>query len=121
MDIKVNTSPSLCNNNKNFYKIETNTNVNLVNDNSGCIYILYNEVYNYYGDNVYKIGKTKDIYKRLSAYTTSYIKPCEIKFISLNCNDYSKAEMLIFNRLKKYRIINNREFFKSLFSIGSPT
>jgi len=24
---------------------------------SGYIYILYNEVYNYYGDNVFKIGK----------------------------------------------------------------
>ena len=59
---------------------------------SGYIYILYNEMYKYYGDNVFKVGKSKDVIQRMSGYTTSYIKAVEIKFISGSCLDYSIAE-----------------------------
>ena len=82
------------------------------NIKSGFIYILYNEVFNYYGENVFKIGKTNNIEHRLKAYTTSYIKPCEIKFLSSKCINYDLAESFIFELLNKYRIVNNREFFK---------
>ena len=79
--------------------------------NSGYIYILYNEMFKFYGDNVYKMGKTIDINKRLTGYTTSFIEPCEIKFLSSEVKNYSLAEQLIFKALKRYRIKNNREFF----------
>jgi hypothetical protein len=29
-------------------------------ENCGFIYILFNEMFNYYGDNVFKLGKTND-------------------------------------------------------------
>ena len=82
------------------------------NIKSGYIYILYNEVYTYYGENVFKIGKSNNIEQRLTGYTTSYIKPCEIKYLSTKCINYSLAESFIFELLNKYRIVHNREFFK---------
>ena len=78
----------------------------------GHIYIIFNEVFNYYGDNVFKLGKAMDIEKRLSGYTTSYIDNTEVKFLSELCCDYSLAELIIFDRLKSSRIKHNREFFK---------
>ena len=51
-------------------------------------------MFNYYGDDVYKIGKAKDIGKRMYGYTTSYIKPVEIKYASIKCKI-----MLIINKL----------------------
>ena len=62
----------------------------------GYIYIMYNEMFNYYGDDVYKIGKAKDIGKRMHGYTTSYIKPVEIKYASIKCSDCSLIEFLTF-------------------------
>ena len=52
----------------------------------GHVYIIYNDMYvtvryKQYGDDVYKIGKAKDITKRLNAYTTSYITPVELLFL----------------------------------------
>ena len=79
---------------------------------NGYIYILWNDMYKLYGDNVFKIGRTTDIQKRINCYTTVYIKPSEIKYISIKCDNYVLAEMLIFDFLKNNRIVNNREFFK---------
>jgi len=79
---------------------------------SGYIYILYNEVYNYYGDNVFKIGKTNNIEQRLTGYTTSYIKSCELKYLSTKCVNYSLCESVIFELISDNRIVYNREFFK---------
>ena len=84
-----------------------------MNSTNGYIYIIYNEMYNFYGDNVYKIGKSYDIYKRISGYTTSYIKPVEIIFLSEECINYTLAEGYIFNKLNEFRLVNNREFFKA--------
>ena len=78
----------------------------------GRICIIFNDVFNYYGDNVFKLGKAMDIEKRLSGYTTSYIDNTEVKFLSELCCDYSLAELIIFDRLKSYRIKQNREFFR---------
>ena len=33
--------------------------------NKGYIYIIFNEMYNFYGLNVYKVGKTQDITNNL--------------------------------------------------------
>ena len=72
---------------------------------------MYNEMFRFYGDDVYKIGKSKDIAKRMTSYTTSYVKPVEIKFLSGLCIDYHLCEKVIFDRLCTYRISPNREFF----------
>ena len=69
-------------------------------------------MYKQYGDDVYKIGKAKDITKRLNAYTTSYITPSELVFLSASCKDAQYAEQTVFAQLKKHRIVKNREFFK---------
>ena len=80
---------------------------------NGYIYVMYNEVFNHYGDNVFKIGKSRDVIQRMNGYITSYIKPIEFKFVSQLCFDYSKAEKEVFTKLDKYRIVKNREFFQS--------
>ena len=79
---------------------------------NGYIYILWNDMYKFYGDNVFKIGRTTDIQKRINCYTTAYINPSEIKYISIKCDNYVLVEMLIFVLIKNNRIVNNREFFK---------
>ena len=65
-------------------------------------------MFNYYGDNVFKLGKAMDIEKRVSGYTTSCIDNTEVKFLSELCCDYSLAELIIFDRLKSNRIKQNK-------------
>lgn len=86
---------------------------------SGNIYILFNEMYNYYNDEnddnsciIVKIGKTSNCKTRFNAYITTYIEPCKIKFLSDNVKNYTLAEKLVFKKLDKYRIKQNKEFFK---------
>jgi|694.fasta_scaffold75181_3 hypothetical protein len=79
---------------------------------SGKLYCIYNEVHKFYGDNIYKLGNSKDITKRLNGYTTYYIKPCEIKIESAIFRNKNLAENILFILLKEYRISGSREFFK---------
>ena len=78
----------------------------------GYIYIIYNRTYDIYGDNIYKLGKTKDIKKRLNGYLTSYLDKVEVKYLSKKCIDYSLAEKELFKRLRDYRINTRKEFFR---------
>ena len=78
----------------------------------GYIYILYNDAFQHYGVDVFKIGRTKDVVNRLSGYTTSYIHPCEFKYVSKICKNASQAELIIFNLLSDCRMVKDREFFK---------
>lgn len=80
--------------------------------NKGYIYIIFNEMYNFYGLNVYKVGKTQDITKRTKHFTTAYIEPVEIKFLSEEVQNYTLAEQEAFKILGKSRIKPNREFFR---------
>ena len=61
---------------------------------------------------VFKIGRAKDVINRLSGYTTSYIHPCEFKYVSKICKNASQAELIIFNLLSECRMVRDREFFK---------
>lgn len=78
----------------------------------GIIYCLFNVMFIYYGVDVYKLGKTKDIDMRLKGYITSYIEPCEIKYVSRKIRNCSLAENILFIMLQDYRISSKREFFK---------
>jgi hypothetical protein len=48
-------------------------------EKTGQIYILHNEMYNYYGENIYKIGTTKNIKTRTNSYETYYIEKCNVR------------------------------------------
>jgi hypothetical protein len=78
---------------------------------TGTIYCLYNNVYQFYGDYVYKLGCTNDIDKRLCTYTTNYIDKCEVKHKSKILKNCELAESILFYILRKHRIVENREFF----------
>ena len=81
-------------------------------NNNGYLYCLFNEMFKYYGDDVYKLGYCNNIEQRKKGYTTSYIKEIEFKYISGNIKYYEIAEHLLFKELKEYRISKDREFFK---------
>ncbi len=55
----------------------------------------------------------KDIHQRVNAYTTSDIKPIEITYFSPQRKNYTLPEMVVFQRLKQFRIVHNREFFQA--------
>ena len=79
---------------------------------AGRLYCIYNEMYDMYGEYVYKLGNSKDIECRLKNYVTSYIKPCVIKYKSEIFRDKNLAENILFEMLKESRITSSREFFK---------
>ena len=72
---------------------------------------MYNEVYDHYGDDVYKLGYAKDIKKRLVAYTTGYLNGSEIK-LKIKIHNREMAEYILFDMLEDSRLRKNREFFK---------
>ena len=78
----------------------------------GHIYILFNQVYSYYGSNIYKVGKAKDVALRVNNYTTSYLHSSEIKYISPFVKDYTLAEKYIFEHMRHNRLKPRREFFE---------
>ena len=57
----------------------------------GYLYILWNPVYESYGPNVYKLGKTQNLNKRKSGYTTPYIEGSIYKYTSSYFNDRHAA------------------------------
>ena len=77
----------------------------------GYIYCLYNEMFNFYGKNVYKLGETNNIKKRLNSYTTNYIKKSEIILLSKELPNKKLAEKILFSLLNNHRICKKREFF----------
>jgi hypothetical protein len=83
------------------------------NGTKGYLYCLHNVEYNYHGNNVYKLGKAKNINRRMNQYTTSYLYKSNIMAQSnIAFINYSFAENMLFYYLLKYRIESNREFFK---------
>ena len=80
------------------------------NINKGFIYCYSNEMFKYYGNDIYKIGKATNIKSRMLSYTTSYIKPCILNISSEECDYFDLAENIIFHDLRNKRISNNRIF-----------
>lgn len=85
---------------------------NKYNPVPGYIYCLYNEMFNYYGSDVFKLGCTENLEKRMHGYTTSYFEQSFYKVISNILCDKKMAERILFNKLKIYRMGEKREFFK---------
>jgi len=77
----------------------------------GFIYVIYNDMFGFYGNNVYKVGKTQDLTTRTRQYKTYYLKPSELRYGSQLCINSQLAERLVFMKLQDYRIKPNREFF----------
>lgn len=80
-------------------------------DCEGYIYCLYNPIFTHYGENVYKLGKTSNLEKRIHLFTTPYIEKSRYIITSIKLIDKNIAEQILFTELKDYRIQNNREFF----------
>jgi hypothetical protein len=77
----------------------------------GFIYILHNPVFNQYGLNTYKIGRTSNLKQRLQSYSTGYVEPSTFLFTSKCFEDSDKVEQLIFYLLRRHRVRQQREFF----------
>ena len=78
----------------------------------GYLYCMFNEIFKFYGDDVYKLGNTMDVKKRLLNYVTSYLNPSKIIILSKKLADKYLGEQMLFDFLKEYRIKENKEFFK---------
>lgn len=80
--------------------------------NKGIVYCLSNPSFNH---QIYKIGKTKHIedpYKRIDLlHTTGVPTPFKIEFY-IQVSNMNTIEKKFHNKLKKFRISNQREFFK---------
>ena len=79
-----------------------------VKNTSGKLYCLYNKVFDYYGQNVYKIGMAKNVENRLNGYTTSYIDKSVILHKSNILKNVSLAEKILFDKLYSFRISDTR-------------
>jgi hypothetical protein len=83
---------------------------------SGYLYCLYNDAFERFkkdpSEEVYKLGRTCNVANRLSSYSTYYIKPSKMLYVSEKFKDSVKAERVLFHILRNYRVTNKREFFK---------
>ena len=90
-----------------------------MNIEEGYVYVLYNPMYEKYGE-IYKIGQAKNINDRLSSYSTYYPEQSEIKY-SINHPYYKDLEKIVHLTLNEYRMNSNREFFKCNLEIIKET
>lgn len=78
----------------------------------GYVYCISNEIFKYYGTNIYKIGKAVNIDNRISDYNMYYLENPIIEYESNMIQYCGIAECMVFNRLRKYKIKKDREFVK---------
>lgn len=102
---------------KNKNSIQINELYEFYQPTEGFLYCLHNEIFNFYGNDLYKCGNSIDTDKRLCQYTTSYPLPSKILLISDSFFDKSFAETLLFFYLKDFKFKPNREFIKCDFNI----
>ena len=83
---------------------------------SGYLYCLYNDAFERFKsspeEEVYKLGRTCNVENRLASYSTYYVQPSKMIYVSQKFKDCIKAERVLFYILRKYRVSNKREFFK---------
>ena len=85
--------------------------INPIIPKNGHLYILFNEMFLYYGEHVYKLGECMDVNLRLKGYTTCYFTNAEIKYKSQKLRNCKLAENILFILLNQYRMSTKREFF----------
>ena len=77
----------------------------------GYVYVFSNPMYTYYGENVYKIGYSKEPEKRVRDFDTSY--PEETTIVYTYKHDRARnLEQSVHKALDIFRLFPNREFFK---------
>ena len=72
-----------------------NVSVNHIWMTRGYLYVLWNPVYEKYGPNVYKLGKTVSLRGRKSSYSTPYIEESVYKHTSKYLDDMDMAEKIL--------------------------
>jgi hypothetical protein len=78
----------------------------------GYLYIMYNDCYEHYGTNFYKLGRSKNPEQRMSGYRTPFIDKSKYLYVSeRSFKDSVAAEYVLFCLLKKFRVHPKREFF----------
>lgn len=77
----------------------------------GYLYILYNPVYDMYGEHVFKLGRTINEISRMRSYTTPFKDKSEYKYVSQQFDNCVHAERVLFWLLRHRRIKKEREFF----------
>lgn len=82
------------------------------NKSTGFLYCIHNEMFDYYGKNVFKLGMSKDTHYRLKQYVVSYVSNPEIKYKSGMVQYMPVTEKIVFDRSRNYRMSQNREFFQ---------
>jgi hypothetical protein len=85
------------------------------NTDDGYLYCISNPMYKYYGDNVYKLGRTSNVQKRIANYSTGYIEPVKLEYTTGLLNNNFLAEKILFDMLYEYRL--KRDFFNCNLSI----
>lgn len=96
---------------KHIYKYD------LFHGEEGYLYCIYNEMYGYYGKNIYNIGITNDIKNLLKNYVNSYINDSKLALKSEKLCNYNMAKNILFNILEQYRYKRNKDFFQCDLSI----
>jgi len=77
----------------------------------GYVYVFSNPIYSYYGENVYKIGYSKEPEKRVRDFDTSY--PEETTIVYTYKHERARVlEQSVHKALDMFRLFPNREFFK---------
>jgi hypothetical protein len=84
----------------------------------GYIYILHNNMFNYYDANCYKVGCTKSLKNRLLGFSTPYPEKSTFLF-TLECKNEpcTIVEKKVHLLLQHYRMSGDREFFICPISI----
>ena len=80
------------------------------------LYCLFNDFFKYV-KNLYKLGECENLKYRMASYITPYPDPCIIKCKTIQLRNKSVAKTVLFEKLKIYKYINNREFFVCDLSI----
>jgi hypothetical protein len=92
---------------------------------SGYLYCLYNDAFERFKkdqeEEVYKLGRTCNVENRLASYSTYYIQPSKMLYVSQKFKDCIKAERVLFYILRNYRVSNKREFFKCELDLVKET
>lgn len=79
---------------------------------SGWLYCLCNPGFKSYGENVFKIGRTNNLKRRLTEYRTGFLHDSYYICVSeREFRDSRRAESLLFYLLRRHRLKDNREFF----------